>query len=251
MAELGWTDYTLPSRGVLYDGKVPGGKVSLREMTAKQVNLLQAQGGGLVGKLDAIIDTCCKLPDTGFDKRDLLLTDRFAILLALRTKSFGAHYEFKWRCRHCGAWSTAKVNIVEELDEKEGTEDTSEPIEIELPQAGVTVHCRFLRGRDEEVVARNAKRMRMQSNDDEDQSYLIRLAIQLVSKDGEEFTNILDRQRFIEGLVANDLYLLEDAVSAVEPGVDTKLYYECDTCAGDNEMRMPFTAEFFRPRKRG
>lgn len=248
MTELGWTDYTLPSRGVLYDGKLPGGKVSLREMHAKQVALLQQQGGGLVGKLDAIIDTCCRLPDKTFDKRDMLLTDRFAVLLALRTKSFGPEYDFRWRCRYCGGFTNAHVNIVEELDEKAGDETLAEPFDVELPDGACTVSCRFLRGRDEETIVRNAKRMAMASNDDEDPSYLIRIAMQLVAKDGEPLGNILERQRFVDELTARDLYVIEEATNERETGIRTQLVLTCRSCDADNEMRMPFSGEFFRPR---
>lgn len=251
MPELGWTDYPLPSRGVLYEDKIPGGVVSLREMAAKQVALLQTQGGGITGKLDAIVDACCKLPDPSFKKRDLLLVDRFAIFLALRTKSFGHEYDFKWRCRSCGHWGSAHVNIGQDLNEKVGGKDTVEPVEVTLPGAGCTVQCRFLRGHDEDTVVRNAKRMKLESNDDQDPSYLIRLALQLVARDGEEFSNILERQRFIEQLTATDLYQLEDTVSAAEPGIDTRLLLTCNACDSDSEVQMPFTAEFFRPRQRG
>lgn len=246
MAELGWADYVLPSRGVLYEDRLPGGKVQIRQMTAKQQALLVTQGGGNLGKIDAIIDTCCRLPDK-IKHKDLLLTDRFAILLALRTKTFGSTYTFRWRCR-CGQWQNASIDIVKELDEKPGSAETREPVEVTLPDAACVVHMRFLRGTDEEVVARNAKRIAMASNDNSDPSYLQRLAIQLVSKDGEEFKNPLDRHRFIEGLTAGDLVLLEDSVSEAETGIDTRLYLDCNTCGETNQIGMPFTAEFFRPR---
>ena len=246
MSELGWTDYVLPSRGVLYADLLPGGKVQIRKLTAKQQALLVTQGGGNLGKIDAIIDTCCRLPSE-IKHKELLLTDRFAILLALRTKTFGSTYTFRWRCR-CGQWGNATIDIVKELDEKAGSAETHEPVEVELPDAKCVVHARFLRGTDEEVVARNAKRMVMASNDNTDPSYLQRLAIQLVSKDGEDFANPLERIRFVEGLTGSDLILLEDSVSEAETGIDTRLFLDCNHCAETNQIGMPFTAEFFRPR---
>lgn len=247
MAELGWTDYTLPSRGVLYEDRLPGGKVQVRQMSGKQQALLLTQGGGTIGKIDAIIDTCCKLP-AGITHKELLLTDRFAILLMLRTKSFGPEYSFKWRCR-CTAWQQATVNVVEEMNEKAGTPDLKEPIEITLSDC--TVQARFLRGVDEETVMRNSKRMQMQSQDNQDPSYLHRLAMQLVSRDGEEFKNQIERLRFVENISASDLLALEDAVTEAETGIDTRLYLDCATCGTTNELGMPLTAEFFRPRSAG
>lgn len=248
MTELGWMDYTLPSRGVLYGGKLPEGRISLRPMTAKQQALLQTQGGGVIGKLDALIETCCKLPN-GFARAELLLTDRLAILLALRTKTFGPEYSFQWRCKHCGEFNTAKIDIVKELEETVAPADLKEPIEVALPQADCIVEMRFLRGTDEETLLRNAKRLKMQSNDNDDGSYLMRVAMQLVSKDGEQFTNILDKRKFVENLSAADLVLLEDEVNDREPGIDLRLYLDCAKCSGTNEMGLPFTGEFFRPRR--
>lgn len=247
MAELGWTDYALPSRGVLYGDRLPGGKVQVKPMTSKQHALLVSQGGGVVGKLDAIIDTCCKLP-AGITHKELLLTDRFAILLMLRTKSLGSEYTFRWRCR-CGNWMSTTVDIVKELDEKSAAPDLKEPIEIEL-EVG-RVEARFLRGQDEEVVVRNAKRMQMQSSDNQDPSYLHRLAMQVVSLDGEPFENQIKRMAFIEALPVADLLRLEDGVTDAEPGIDTRLYLDCANCGATNEMGMPLTAEFFRPRRVG
>jgi hypothetical protein len=248
---LGTTEFLLPSRGVLYDGKVPDGRVDLRPMNAKQQALLQTQGGGIVGKLDAIIDTCCTLPN-GFAHKDLLLTDRFAILLALRTKTFGGEYTFKWKCRTCGKQNTSTVDITKELNEKPGVPgQTVEPIVCELPVKGTKVSLRFLRGTDEAQVAKNAKRYEMSSNDPNDPSYLYRVAMQLVDEDGKPFPNILDKQRFVENMHARDLITIEDAVTEAETGIDSKLFLDCSKCDSTNEMGMPFTAEFFRPRRAG
>lgn len=249
MAALGLTEFQLPSRGVLYEGKLPEGRVQLQPMTAKQQALLQTQGGGILGKLDAIIDTCCKLP-AGMPHKDLLLTDRLAILLALRTKTFGPEYTFRWRCRECGKSNSATINITEELNEKIGVEgQLVEPIEIELPDKGTTLKLRFLRGTDEAQAVKNAKRFEMQSNDAQDPSYLYRIALQLISEDEKPFANILEKQSFVEKLTAGDLIVIEDTVNEVESGIDNKLFLECGKCEATNEMGMPFAAEFFRPRR--
>lgn len=250
MAELGWTDFLLPSRGHYYDGKLPDGRVQLKPMGAKQHTLLLQQGGGTIGKIDAIVDTCCKLP-AGITHKDLLLTDRLAILLAIRTKSFGPIYSFRWRCAECGKHTHSTVNIAFELDEKTPAEADREPIEVTLPDAGNLLQVRFLRGRDEEAAMRNAKRVQMSSNDNLDPSHLGRIALQLVSKDGEAFENAVVKHRFVESLTARDLIVLENAVAKQEPGVDLTLVLDCSQCDASNRMAMPFTGEFFRPRDLG
>lgn len=255
MAELGWTPYTLPSRGVLYDGKLPGGRVEIRKQTAREQARLMQQGGGISGKVDAIVHSCMRLPEGFKDPKKLLLTDRFAVLLALRTKTFGPHYQFDYRCSECREQVRGDVNIVEDFDERVPDDGFEEPIEVKLPECGQTVRLRFLRGEDEETVSKNARRMKMQSNDAGDPTYLLRLAMQVVEveeldgAEAEKMKALPFRQRWVESLSASDLCHLEDVMNEVEPGIDTRIYPECPQCGFVNEMTMPFTAEFFRPRR--
>lgn len=249
-APLGWTPFTLPSRGVLNGDKLPEGKIQIRKMKSKQQALLEQQGGGLIGKLDALVSTCVKLPE-GMEHKDMLLTDRFATLLALRTVTYGPVYSFRWQCIYCNTWGHETINIVNDLEERAAAEDLTEPFDVQLTNPECTLQLRFLRGTDEKDVAKYAKRMKMNnSQDPTDPSRLYRTALQLEAKDGEPFRNILDKQRFVEDLDADQLIILEDAITAVEPAIDTRLYLECANCEAINEKGMPFEAEFFRPKRR-
>jgi hypothetical protein len=252
MAELGWNKYILPSRGVLYGGRLPDGEVQIRPLQAREQAKLMQQGGGIMGKVDALISTCIKLPDK-ITPKELLLVDRFAVLLALRTKTFGPEYTFDYRCEGCTEQQKGHINIIEDLSERTPEGELQEPVEVELPDLGQTVKMRFLRGEDEEQVAKNARRVKMQSNDADDQSYLIRLAMQVVEIEDElpeKIAPLPFRQRWIENLTASDLCVLEDTMNDLEPGIDTRIYPECGKCAYVNTMTMPFSAEFFRPRRR-
>jgi hypothetical protein len=252
MAELGWIDYTLPSRGRVYGSRLPDGKVQIRTMTAREQAKLSQQGGGIVGKVNAIVNACVRLPEDFGSAKQLILTDRFSLLLAIRTKTFGPVYEYEYRCGGCGDQVKSVVNIVEDLDERTPTDDFEEPFAVLLPDSGKTVRLRLLRGIDEDQIVANARRIQMQSNDPDDPSYLIRVAMQLVSVDEEEepYKPLPFRQRFIENLSAGDLIALEDAVNDVEPGIDTRVYPACPRCEYVSEISMPFVAEFFRPKRR-
>jgi len=265
MTDLGWTPYPLPSRGVLYlkdpdspesGSKLPGGKVEIRPFRGREQALLQTQGGGIVGKLDAIIKTCTKFPD-GFTSKDLLLTDRFAILLAQRTKTFGPIYQFQVRCESCKTQFQHTVDIVNDFSEVPGTDELVEPFPVPLPESGITVHLRFLRGHDDEQIAKNAKRIKLQSNDDHDPTYLLRIAMQIVrieTEEGDEDTERLKqlpwKQKWVENMSAGDLIALEDALNDKEPGIDTRIYPECGRCGHTSEQTMPLDGGFFRPRRR-
>lgn len=244
--QLGWATIQMPSRGVLYDGKVPGGNVQMRKMMAAEMARLQSQGGTVLEKIEAIVNACTKLPE-GFTGKDLLLTDSFFLMLALRTMTFGPEYRFSYRCRHCGSFEKAKVDIVQDLEEKPADEDLHEPIEVDLPDARCKVAGRFLRIADQDLITKHVKRTKLSSVDTTDPSYQYRLALALVSKDGEEFTDLLKKQDFIKVLTASDCLRFEKVLQDAEPGVDIRVYPDCTSCGATNEMGLPFDAEFFRP----
>lgn len=237
----------LPSRGVLYNNLIPDGKVSVRKLLVSEMSVLEAQGSGGVERLDAVIRACCKLPLPGIVHANLLITDRFAIMLALRTFTFGPHYNYQFKCQFCNQVSKATTNIAEDLEEHTAADDLTEPIDCVLTDAGKIVGLRFLRGEDEERVVKYAKRMKMQSNDAGDPSNIYRMAIQIVNIDGEINLELRQRETFVKGLTAADSLRIHTTIDEKEPGLDLTVFPDCRNCGATNEMSLPFTAEFFRP----
>lgn len=244
--QIGWVSLPLPSRGLLYGGKMPGGLVQQRKMMSGEMARLQTQGGNVLEKIEAIVNACTRLPD-GINAKELLLTDSFFLMLALRTRTFGPEYKFTFRCQFCGAIEKAEVNVVEDLDEKVGDEDLVEPLEVPLPDAGCVVSGRFLRMSDQDLITKYTKRVRLTSTDHTDPAYQYRLALTLVALDGEPFSDLLKKQDFVKGLTASDCLKYERTLIKRESGVDIRIHPECGTCGASNEMALPFDAEFFRP----
>lgn len=245
---LGTTEYPLPSRGLLYEGAIPGGIVQLRPFKTREQALLTSQGGGPLGKAEAVLQSCCKLPSPTFKHLDLLSTDRLAILVALRTKTFGPEYTFKWKCTNCRRTNNAMVDIVQDLRERPGIEGKLvEPVLVELPIRKTTVSVRFSRGTDEILVMKYAKQMESRSAELGDPAYSYKLALQLQDEDDKPIGDVLARQRFVDDLHARDLLVIERAMSDAETGIDTRLTLTCVHCDSTSEASMPFTPEFFRP----
>lgn len=242
---IAYTSFTLPSRGMLYDGQIPDGKVELRKLTVGEEIIIQSNSVGLdlIGKL---IDSCVKLPP-GFDSQQLLVGDRLALLIAMRVHTFGAKYSYSYECAHCNAKNKATVNLDTDIKPREIKPDQTEPINVDLPDAGMKVGLRFLRGVDEVTISRVAKRVTLQSNDANDPSLLIRMALQLVEVDGEKIKTPNEREEFVKYLAMPDATKWRDAVDAVEPGVDLSITAECTACGRVNDMILPFSADFFRP----
>lgn len=236
----------LPSRGLLYDEKIPEGEVVISRMTVDQLSRLESAGVQATEKLDKMISSCSTLPNA-FPVKDLLVTDRLALMLYIRVHSFGPYYDISFRCQHCDAHNKHSLNISEDLNEKTAKDDICEPVEIDLKDQGVKVGMRFLRGSDEEAVAKYAKRMLLKSNDMSDPSNVHRLARQLVTINGEPAGDIVQKQTFIKSLSAADGVRIAKFMDAIEPGIDLSITPECSSCGGVNEITMPFTGEFFRP----
>ena len=269
MAELGYTSAQLPSRGVLNldpesgESLMPDGLISIRKLTTREESVLLNQGARGMERIEVLLKNCVKLPSAKLALDDLLLTDRLAILLSLRTITFGPKYAFTFRCQFCGNTSKANVDILEDLDEMTpdvigerlyaaGKLDSPndfklvEPFDVLLPDAMKTVALRFLRGTDETRIMKRTKRMALKSNDPSDPSYIYRLALQIVSVDGEE-QNIATTEMFVKNLTAGDSAQMRIAVDSMEPGIDMRVFPTCSGCGGENERVMPFDSEFFRP----
>lgn len=241
---------TLPSRGLLYEGKIPEGKVGVRKLTAAEINTLFGSSGDETERVNKIISASVSLP-SNFAHKDLLVVDRMYLLLALRSITYGPHYSYEFKCRDCGHKNRkVSCNIAQELEEHKASDSFAEPLEIKLPESGRTLSMRFMRGYDEEAVIKHAKRMEMTSIDGEDPSALHRVARLIKAIDGNDPGDIVTRERFVAGLPAGDFLLIEDTVDEAEPGVDLRVYPECQKCKSANEMRLPFTLEFFRPASR-
>lgn len=242
---LGYAPVVLPSRGLLYGGKMPDGVAEIRKMTVGEEIILQSTVGG-VALVSALIQACVKLPN-GMAHGDLLIGDRLALLIALRVFTFGPQYAYSYNCQACGALTKAECHLGTDITEAPLTPGLVEPVDVRLEDAGVTASLRFLRGRDEDQVARVAKRTAMASNDVGDTSMITRMALQLVKIDGQDVPDLQARERFVRELTMPDGLAFRSALDDKEPRVNIGLTPECKACGSVNQLSLPFSLDFFRP----
>jgi hypothetical protein len=251
MSSLEYTDVTLPSRGQLYGGILPGGVVPIRKLTVGEEIILQSSvsGHALVSKL---LSACCKFP-AGFNHESLLVTDRVALLLALRTHSFGPKYVFTYRCTSCGARGQHACDTRTDLQAKVADDNNPlvEPLEVKLEDSASVVAVRYLRGKDENALAANARQRAESGKDEEDDDGGVvgRLAAHIISVDGKEM-GVLDKERFVRSLTSNDAHLIRYAIQDSETGVSLSLETTCKKCKSINDLVLPFHGDFFRPARR-
>lgn len=239
----------LPSLGVFYDKTVvKDGQVELLPMSAREEKLIAGLRGDNV---DEIIDTLLKrCLVTQLDPDDMLLTDRFFLLLALRANSYGEEYNFDLTCASCTNTSKYKVKILSEFDTKYSNELDVEPFEVYLPVTKLKVKFRLLRGKDAKKVksfVANQSKKGLIDSDGGDPGYVYRLAKHLVTVNDMRVDDILTAMEVISNLPAKDSTIFKNAIDRVTPGMMTNIEKDCVACGFKIRTDLPMTAEFFRP----
>ena len=241
----------LPSRGHLYGESIPGGNLLVTAMTTQEERILAGSGSRVEAKLDIIIEKCAKLQGK-IRAEDLLLSDRFYLLIMIRSLSYGSSYGLDVKCPDCNVRTRQEINLQKDLDIRYWPEEgpVTEPFETTLPHSGDTIGFHLLRGKDEKSLARYTKK-RLQRGDDDlgDPAYIQRIAYQIRLINGEEVTPIR-AQEYTEKLFSMDSLTLRDAYEEKDCGADVEIVRECRACDSEFTIMLPFTAEFFRPRRR-
>jgi len=276
---LPWESVVLPSKGIFYDGALPGGKVDVRPMSVDvdkmMVNQRIVQNGELFNK---IVEACVRLPD-GFSVYDLLANDQYFLLYYLRGITHGSDYEFVSDCPFCGTKSTYEYDLSElsKTMKHPNPEFSHEPLEVRLPKLSIMSNkevfalVRLMRVRDvmaastdkEKIIdpikkgrARNKKASKSNSGhkmSDTSKVYLDSMKSQIVGfKVGDDVCKDQRRFTLLDQLHQADSAIIRDFIDDVSPGIDTAIEVTCqdDDCGKDYTIQLPFGENFFRPHAR-
>lgn len=248
---------TLPSRGVLYDGKVPDGTVTVEPWSTKEERILASPSVPFSSALDKLIQKCT---DIEMSPSDLLLVDRWFLFIWMRCISYGGDYSFQYKCDSCGEQQTHFMNLEKDLDvvysdDEEmlaaaGLTELREPFELTFPVNEHTIGWRMLRGADETRVDKYVKQLRRRKSfvDTDDSGYLYRAALRIETIDGNK-TDVVSALKFIEDLRGRDSLAFREAIDSVSVGIRPDLFITCK-CGWENEITIPLDKTFFRPGRR-
>lgn len=247
-------DIELPSKGLFYGDKLPGGIATIRAWKTSEIKLLvsaRGKGAQLEKTLDRVIDSCLRLPN-GLKHEDLLYTDGFYTLLAQRVFTYEAKFKSEFKCRDCGFKNQVWVDLVDDLEPLHPKDGAEEPYEIFLPIKNHPVTLRLLRRRDASQVARYAKNKLDKSPmaaSQGDPGYTYRIALQVETIDSEKL-GMGAKIPWIDDLHARDLMAIENAIEDMTTGVDPTVRKPCQhpSCGEENKFIIPMNIEFFRPR---
>lgn len=252
----------IPSCGRFYPKEHPlhgQEHIEIRFMTAKDEDILTSKS---LLKKGVAIDRF--LQNIIVDKRikvaDLLIGDKNALVVASRITGYGADYNTKVTCPACatsqdysfdletsaisqGGLEALAENSQETADKVVQTEDNTWV--VECPKSKVKVELQLLNGHHEKFLAKAAAMKKKQKLPEASLTDQLRQTI--VSVNGS--TEKININKFIDVMPALDSRFLRSVYDRLMPNVDLKQHFECHSCGFEQEMEVPFTTDFFWPKR--
>jgi hypothetical protein len=243
----------LPSSGIVYPaGSAFSGKeaVEIKAMTAREEDILTSAALAKKGTiLTELIRSC--LIEKSVDPADLLVSDRYALLLTIRAVGYGTEYEEDVTCSECDVTKPRVFNLasfpIKRLDIEPVTPG-SNLFSFTLPKSQKHIKFRFLTGRDEEdmhAVTERQKKLGMVF-DTNITTTLIRSIVSV--NDVSDKTRIA---RFVQNMPAQDSLALRKYMGDHQPGVLFRQQLTCPACGHVEEVNMPMGMGFLWPHAKG
>ena len=244
VAPTEWVE--LPSKGRYPENHPLRGKdsIEIKYMTAKDEDILTNRDllrKGLA--IDKLISNLIK--DKSINPEHLYVGDRNAIMIYARTSAYGSDYKTKVSCPSCGESNKCKFDL-RSHDVYHG-DDFEDPIRqtenstfiVKLPLSGIQAEIRPLMGFDEIEISKSMKGSVI--------SNLVTKQMKrfIVSLNGYEDQKTIDY--VADNMVAADSKFLRECFMLISPDVKVKDKFECSICGHEEEVIVPFGADFFWP----
>lgn len=265
--KLWGSDAELPSRGMLYDGKIPEGTVTVVPMTTLEEKILAGSNPQTaIQALDMLIARCVPtLKEQGLTPSDLISGDRFYLLMAIRAVTYGTEYQFQVVCESCNLRFKHTINVPDDFVIEHLPEGFVEPFEVSLPMSKATLGMRIARGSDEVAISKYLdqiyKKLDRAAVGDPAFTYrVMQQVLYIKNQEGQQIdkgTKDFETKclKFLDALHGNDMRAIRQAVIDNDCGPNTEVECQpCPKCRHINVFPMPYSVEFFRPgseRRRG
>jgi len=243
----------LPSGGNFYPETHPlhgQDSIEIKQMTAKEEDLLTSRT--LLKKgvaLDRVLQSLIINPSINADS--LLVGDRNAIIIAIRSSAYGNIYETKVTCPGCGTQqehsfdlNEATVYHGEDASELNVTNNNDGTFTTQLPKTQVEVTFKLLDGHDEKALVNIGNRKKSTLFDNMITTQLSNMVVAVNGDDSTEAVNYL-----VQNIPSIDSRHIRTAYKLAAPNVDLTQDFECDECDYLAEMEVPLSADFFWPQR--
>lgn len=238
---------TLPSRGLL-NPEIPGGELTQRCMMVADQKFLSGSNQSASSALHQLIQRTTTAPE-GFDVSNLTLYDTLFLLFKLRILSYGDTYKFRTRCPECGQKIDVTLNL-SELPVETLEEGFADDLVVTLPHRKDKVYTKLLTNRDHEDIAKEVKRRKRRSPEDESE-YILRIVASIekiqLAKDKSVLTHPIDIERYVSNLTDLDASAIIATRDKVVYGITPVVEYTCPECREDIDVSVQFSSDFFRP----
>jgi len=252
----------LPSGGRYYpEGHALHGEetVEIKFMTAKDEDILTSRSllkkGLAINRFlqNIIVNKSIKVDD-------LIVGDKNAVLTAARISGYGASYTTNTTCPACATTAQFEFDLNDgaitgyhaegcdrEAFEGRVTEGENNTFNIVLPKSEVTVTVRMLTGADETKLASEMNNKKKASVIGHDTNMTDQMRTYIVAVNGSSQMGHI--HGFVNAMPASDSRFLRRTYQAVMPNYDLRQHFACETCGYEQDMEVPFTADFFWPKQ--
>ena len=244
----------LPSQGKMYPQGHPlynQETIEIKYMTAKDEDILTSRSllkKGLA--IDRLIDNL--IVDKSIRASELLLGDRNAILITSRASAYGHIYRTNVACPSCGERAKRNFNLLEPRVRHGGEWDEEYKIEqntkgnyvIKLPFTELLVEMKMLTGKEEVAMVRESQKKTKMENEIE-ATLTGQMRHFVVSVNGYDDKKIIDH--VVKNLTARETRIIRKAYKQLTPDLSIVGDFECRSCSHEQELEVPFNADFFWP----
>jgi hypothetical protein len=233
-------------------------------MTAKDEDILTSRAllkkGVAINRFlqNSIVDKRVKV-------EGLLTGDKNAILVAARISGYGSEYKTKTQCPACSTTQEYEFTLengvatgfdTEYFDSEEHKNLVSKnedlTFNITLPKSEVVVTVRMLNGHDEAQMAKSMQKAQKSAKNTRkellghDTQMTDQMRTYITAVNGSTLMQHI--YGFVNAMPASDSRFLRSAYAALMPNYDLRQHFACEACGYEQDMEVPFTADFFWPK---
>ena len=242
----------LPSKGIGYpDGHPLKGEevIEIKFMTAKDEDILTSQT--LLKKGIALERFMQNIIVGDIDTKSLLVGDRNAIVVAARASGYGNIYETSVICPACGERQEETYDISKpQIHECAWTEDNktirktdSGTFIVRTPMTNFDIELRLLNGKDElELAQINTGKRKKKIAESLMTDQFKRMIVSISGYDDKQIIN-----KYVDRMPAQDSRFLRSVYKTVCPNIRIVKDFTCNSCGHQQELEVPFGADFFWP----
>jgi len=206
----------LPSEGLFYKNRLS--EIALEYMTSKDEDLLTTPSlleSGTV--LDILLRRKIKTPDVVVE--DLLPGDRDAIILFLRTSSYGTDYQVQVQDPRTGIPFTSTVDLMNlKYKELSIKPDENGLFTVFIPKRKKTIRFKLLSSGEDTMLFKKAEAIKEAYNNDFSEYNTMKLKASIISVDEKTDRSYIDR--FVDAMPGLDTTTIRREIRKVSPGID-------------------------------